>query len=132
MEGDAKRKYIKKRKEIRSFDDFYEFLLSEFELSVNLSSQKESREVVTNNPFEPIASSRITVTNDSNQSVSNNNNNNTFNSSGGTPAFSSTAPVNLGDTKMLGKKPVMKSTVGPSGDSVISDQAIVDNLIKNI
>ena len=139
VEGDAKRKYIKKRKEIRSFDDFYEFLLSEFEFSVNLSSQKESREVVTNNLFEPIASSRVTVTNDSNQSVSNNNdNNNTFSLSGGTPAFNSTAPVNLSDTKMLCKKPVMKSTVGPSGDSVILDQtindlrkAIVDNLIKN-
>ena len=137
MEGDAKRKYIQKRKETRSFDDFYEFLLSEFESSVNLSSEEESREVVTNKLYEPIASSRITVINDSNQSVSNNNTN-TFNLSGETPAFSSTAPVNLADTKILGKKPVIKSTVGPSSDSVISDQtindlrkAIVDNLIKN-
>ena len=137
MKGDAKRKYIKKRKEIRSFDDFYEFLLSEFESSVNTSFQTQSHEVVTNKLYEPMASSRITVTNDSNQSVSNNNSN-TFNLSGGVPAFSSTTPVNLGDTKMLGKKPVMKSTVGPSSGSVISDQTIndlrkatVDSLIKN-
>ena len=33
IEGDAKRKYLTHRKEIRSFDDFYEFLLLHFDIS---------------------------------------------------------------------------------------------------
>ena len=33
IEGAAKRKYLTHRKEIRSFDDFYEFLLSQFDMS---------------------------------------------------------------------------------------------------
>ena len=36
--GEAKRKYIRIRKEIQSFDDFYEFLLTIFEKNVSFSS----------------------------------------------------------------------------------------------
>jgi hypothetical protein len=35
VEGVAKRKYIRSRKEIQSYDDFYEFLLTEFENTDN-------------------------------------------------------------------------------------------------
>ena len=38
LEGEAKRKYIRNRKDIQSFDDFYEFILNTFEKTVSFSS----------------------------------------------------------------------------------------------
>ncbi|CAF1486195.1 unnamed protein product [Rotaria sp. Silwood1] len=44
VQGDAKRKYIKNRHVIKSFDDFYEFLLTHFDSSpVTVSNSKSSQ-----------------------------------------------------------------------------------------
>ena len=128
VEGCAKRKFIKNRKEIRSFDDFYEFLLSEFEPSDNTSSQSKPRQTITNNSCDSTASRQTNFVNDSNQTVSNDSN-----------AIKSTTMVNLGTTKDVGERPAVNSTiVSDSFSTSISDQtqndlrrAIVGNLIKN-
>jgi len=49
IEGDAERKYIGSRNEIRTFDDFHEFLLLQFDINGSFSSEPKSHQTVTNN-----------------------------------------------------------------------------------
>ncbi|CAF2102827.1 unnamed protein product [Rotaria magnacalcarata] len=128
VEGYARRKYIKNRKEIRSFDDFYEFLLSEFEPSDSALYESKSHQTITNKSCDSTATYQTNFANESNQIVSNNSN-----------TIKSTAMVNLGTTNNIGERPVINSTiVSDSFSTSISDQtqndlrkAIVGNLIKN-
>ncbi|CAF3328914.1 unnamed protein product [Rotaria sp. Silwood2] len=137
VEGDAKRKYIKARKEIKSFDDFYEFLLLQFDSTDNISFQPKSSKIVINNSSDLSVSGQTKFTNESNQFVSNNSK--SVASAHHVPMFSSTAVDNLGVTNVLGEKPAIKSiTVSDSVSTSIFDQtlndlrkAIVGNLIKN-
>ncbi|CAF4334200.1 unnamed protein product, partial [Rotaria sordida] len=56
VEGDAKRKYIKNRKQILSFDDFYEFLLLQFDIIDTSISSPNPPQVVNNDFSKPYSS----------------------------------------------------------------------------
>ncbi|CAM4825748.1 unnamed protein product [Rotaria magnacalcarata] len=115
VEGEAERQYIKNRKYINSFDDFYEFLLAQFEIvDIKNNSTNCSHQIISNN-----SNTNIPI----NQSVESN----------------STTLVNLGTTNVTGDVSAVKSTVIPEDisilppDQTVSDirRAIVDTLIKN-
>jgi hypothetical protein len=53
VEKEAKRTYIKVRKEIHSYDDFYEFLLSNFESNHNSKCQLKRSSYTTNATVNP-------------------------------------------------------------------------------
>ncbi|CAF1415405.1 unnamed protein product [Rotaria sp. Silwood1] len=137
VEGDAKRKYIKARKEIKSFDDFYEFLLLQFDSTDNISCQPKSSKIVINNSSDLSVSCQTKFTNESNQLVFNNSK--SLASTHHVPMFSSTAVDNLGVTNAVGEKPAIKSTTVSDSlststfDQTLNDlrKAIVGNLIKN-
>ncbi|CAF3446843.1 unnamed protein product [Rotaria socialis] len=128
VEGYAKRKYIKNRKEIGSFDDFYEFLVPEFEPSDSASYKSKPRQTATNNSCDSIPTYQTNFANESNPIVSNNSN-----------TIKSTIMVNLDTIDGIGERPVINSTiVSDSFSTPISDQtqndlrkAIAGNLIKN-
>ncbi|CAF2033848.1 unnamed protein product [Rotaria magnacalcarata] len=48
IQGEAKRKYIKNRRSISSFDDFYEFLLTHFDTNTVVSSDSQLNQVAQN------------------------------------------------------------------------------------
>ncbi|CAF4153636.1 unnamed protein product, partial [Rotaria magnacalcarata] len=137
VEGDARRQYIKNRKEIRSFDDFYEFLISTFESTDNASCQIKSRQNVDNNSGDLSVSHQTKSINDSAQAVSNNAN--AINLTGQTSVCNSNAMVNFGATNVTGERPVNNSTIvfdqfsNSFCDQTLNDlrKAIVENLIKN-
>ncbi|CAF1336330.1 unnamed protein product [Rotaria sordida] len=137
VEGDAKRKYLKVRKQIQSFDDFYEFLLLKFDSTDHISFQPKTSKIVENTSCDPPASYQTKFTNESNQLVSNTSK--SLTSTHHLPMFSSTAVDNFGVTNVIGEKPAIKSTtVSDSVSTSIFDQtlndlrkAIVGNLIKN-
>ncbi|CAF1006935.1 unnamed protein product [Rotaria sordida] len=137
VEGDAKRKYIKNRKQILSFDDFYEFLLLQFDIIDTSISSSNLPEVVNNDFSKPYSSI-------SNKTIDNQTENTTYfsdtiNISRQTPTFNSTAKVDFGVINIIGETSDIKSTMNNSSSSIIlldetiSDlrRTIVGDLIKN-
>ena len=138
IEGAAKRKYVKHRKDIRSFDDFYEFLLSQFDMSNIDTNQSNCNHRADNNqpsspttPFKPRSTDNSTSTgvhlSDSTKLIRQ------------TPVFCSTAIVDVSATNTLGETHA-KTSVNSSNYLSASDcdrtlidlrKAIVANLIKN-
>jgi len=110
VEGNAKRLYIQHRKDLRSFDDFYEFLLSHFD---------------TTNPSYSNSHSRTTTFPNTTNRQS--------------PSARSTAIVDFDTTHIMGELPAKKSTYSTTVSSCNAlDQtqqdlrkAIVSDLIKN-
>ena len=137
IEGVAKRKYLAHRKEIKSFDDFYEFLLSQFDMS-NLDTDHSNCNHRTANqlsnpstPFKPrpIDNSTSTVIHLTDNTMLTRQ----------TPAFCSTAIVDVGATNPLGETHATTS-VNSSNNLSASDcdrtlidlrKAIVADLIRN-
>ncbi|CAF1164580.1 unnamed protein product [Rotaria sordida] len=137
VEGDAKRKYIKNRKQILSFDDFYEFLLLQFDIIDTSISSPNPPQVVNNDFSKPYSSI-------SNKTIDNQTENTTYfsdtiNISRQTPTFNSTAKVDFGVINIIGETSDIKSTMNNSSSSIIlldetiSDlrRTIVGDLIKN-
>ena len=137
VEGDAKRKYIKARKDIHSFDDFYEFLLSHFESPTNASFQSKLCQTDVSNMCDLSSSYPTKSIIKSEQVVSKNSD--TLNSSHFPSKVSSTAMDTFGVADVIGDKPVVTSTASlETTSTLICDQtlndlrkAIADNLIKN-
>ena len=135
VKGEAKRKYLKFRKEIHSFDDFYEFLLSKFESLDNASFQSKSCQTMVDNSSELLTSYEAKLENESEQFVSNNNK--TLNSTCHSSITNPTTMDILVVTNDIGEKPVVKSAANlDSTSNSICDQtlndlrkAIVGNLI---
>ncbi len=123
LEGEAKRKYIKNRKDIKSFDDFYEFLLSNFDMNNFPSSSSKPQQT--------------TIHNTSNQKATDLSDNTNFTHR--PPAFRSTAIVDFSATNTTGETLADKSTkVVMDTSTIILDQttsdlrrAILGNLINN-
>ncbi|CAF2937123.1 unnamed protein product [Rotaria sp. Silwood2] len=137
VEGEAKRQYIKNRKYINSFDDFYEFLLAQFEIVNIKQSHSHFQQGAASNLCSQSTINQNNATNCSHQIISNNSNANIpMNQS---VESNSTTLVNLGTTNVTGDVSAVKSTVIPedisilSSDQTVSDirRAIVDTLIKN-
>ncbi|CAF4014169.1 unnamed protein product [Rotaria sordida] len=102
VEGDAKRKYIKNRKQILSFDDFYEFLLLQFDIIDTSISSPNPPQVVNNDFSKPYSSI-------SNKTIDNQTENTTYfsdtiNISRQTPTFNSTAKVDFGVINIIAFK----------------------------
>jgi hypothetical protein len=63
VKGEAKRLYIQNRKEIQSFDDFYEFLLKNFNTSNSYSTYIKPHQITTDNTINLTPSSVVNLTN---------------------------------------------------------------------
>ena len=137
VKGEAKRKYLKFRKEIRFFDAFYEYLLSKFETLDNASFQSKSCQTMVDNSSELLTSYEVKLENESEQFVSNNNK--TLNSTCHSSITNPTAMDILGVANTIGEKPIVKSaanldtTSNSICDQTLNDpcKAIVGNSIKN-
>jgi hypothetical protein len=108
VEGDAKRKYIKNRNAIRSFDDFYEFFLLSFEPSSGTSCSFKSLQTVSNLSTNLTESYQTKLTIEPYQIISPETK--MLNVTDLTPMFGSTTIVNPGATKSVGVKPGMNTT----------------------
>ena len=137
VEGNAKRWYIKHRREIQSFEDFYELLSTEFDTA-------------NSNPRPPV-SSNLTLNetskrdmNSSNQAKESEKLNDINNSHGAevshqAAAFSSTTFIDLGTTSISGSGPAVRSSGSVQNSSMLMlddtlhnlRKAVIDTLIKN-
>jgi hypothetical protein len=137
VKGNAKRWYIKHRREIQSFEDFYELLSIEFDTANNNSLQP-----VPNNLTLNEASKRhITSSNQNKESEKMNHINNSQNAdvSHQAAAFSSTTFIDLGATGISGGRPAVRSSgsVHNSSSMILDDtlhdlrKAVIETLIKN-
>ena len=138
IEGTAKRKYLTHRKDIRSFDDFYELLLSLFDMSHIDTNQSNCNHCAAHSqpsnlptPFNPRSTDNSTSTNvrlsDSTKLIRQ------------TPVFCSTAIVDVSATNTLGEMHATTSVNSANNlsasdcDRTLIDlrKAIVANLIRN-
>jgi hypothetical protein len=136
VEKEAKRTYIKVRKEIHSYDDFYEFLLSNFESNHNTKCQLKRSLYTNNGTVEQDISCLNPPSNrqgKSNYSIA------TVDLTQKTLPLHTTTIIDLGTTNILGETQPTKSTNNIScsstylPDETISDlrKAVVGDLIKN-
>ncbi len=144
MEGEAKRKYIYNRKKIKSFDDFYEFLLINYEVpECNIPCTEPYA------PFHQFQSNDATHLTTTRRNITFDNSNKTNFSSVDLsehlpprPILRSTALVDMGTTSLSGDEPKIHSkiTLSRSAHTITSNldettyvlrKAIIDNLIKN-
>ena len=100
IEGEAKRAYLKHRKEIRSFDDFYEFLLSFFDNASTESHNSNYNQNIANHRSNFSTSVKTKSVDKSTSTILNINDNISFTNH--PPIFSSTANVDLGATHIVG------------------------------
>lgn len=136
IEGDAKRVYIKKRKDIQSFDDFYEFLITSFDTKDSSLSQSKSVPSMTCTTFSQTSPNEHESNSDSKDKSIQISNNTDFTRQ--PPVFHSTAIADLGITNNGDGTPVNKSTNSVIDQSTfVLDQttnelrkAIVADLIK--
>ena len=137
VEGDAKRLYIKHRAGIRSFDDFYEFLLLNFDITHTSSSQIKSHSTCpqdTTHSHTSCPHASIAYPHGQSADISN-----ITNFARQPPAFHSNALVDFGATNTIGESLDNRSTNITTNSSIsIFDQttndlrkAILEDLIKN-
>jgi hypothetical protein len=135
VKGDAKRIYIQHRKNIHTFDDFYELLRSSFQPKSNhLSTLRLGQDdTLLGNTKCDVC--HIKLANESNTNFSNK----SHQSSSTHHSLSQNSESNLGATKLIGESPVitqntfsLNSSVSQT-DPILRDlrKAIVENLIKN-
>jgi hypothetical protein len=137
VEGVAKRKYITCRREIQTYDDFYEFLLTEFENTDDTLNSSKSYQTINNRSSVLTGSNSMKVASESKKSSLDNSK--TLDLTNYVPLLSSTSVANLDVTDSVGDKSVITtSTVSGSLsnstlDSTLNDlrKAIVGDLIKN-
>ena len=112
---EAKRRYIKYRNHIQTFEDFYEFLLTTFERSVSFSSN------ITYNNNDLTKSSQVHSDQTNSMFATNKSMFNTFNNpefSPKPPVLRSTALLDLDDTAMTDNKP--SSTFSLTNNTTLS------------
>ena len=138
IEGVAKRKYLTHRRDIRSFDDFYELLLSQFDMPHIDNEQSNCNHRASNNqpsnlmtPFQPRSTDNSTSTDvhlgDSTKLIRQ------------APAFCSTAVIDVSATTTLGEMHATTSVNSSNNlsasecDRTLVDlrKAIVASLIRN-
>ncbi|CAF4840330.1 unnamed protein product [Rotaria sp. Silwood1] len=136
VQGEAKRKYIKNRRSISSFDDFYEFLLTHFDTNTVVSSNSQLNQVaqsiqsVNNQSYNNKSSTDLT------SSVVNNTNSILMSQSclcsSNKVIVKDTTELNgdVSESKLTGNN---SSTDNTSLNSVVNDlrKAILTDFIKN-
>ena len=137
MEGEARRKYIKVRKGIRWFDDFYEFLLSQFDVTTSSTSLAETQQPLNNNSANELSSSSNTTEDNQREKYTDISNSIKFDRR--LPTRQSNAESILGATNTFGEIPDITSEIDLANNSSITIKqtvndlrsAIVGDLIKN-
>lgn len=144
VEGEAKRKYIRMRNRIQSFDDFYEFLLIHYDKCEHLMrpTPVHSSSYATNphhSTHDPFLQKSVTFEDHQKTRVTNLDLSDNLPPR---PILRSTALADLGATKLFGDDSVHRSDIAPPTTSsqltssldqttYVIHKAIVDNLIKN-
>ena len=136
IQGEAKRKYIRNRRSITSFDDFYEFLITHFDTVPSVSSISKPSSV--DNTLESTKSS-VCVNKSINEFKSKDVSSNDSTQVSQSRIYHSNNIVGNDTTKVYGDVSDLKSSVNTSSndtlplDSVIPDlrKAIVADFIKN-
>ena len=137
VKGEARYKYMRHRREIHSFDYFYEFLLLQYEVEDNSSNSSKFHQVINEKQCKAHTSCQVKPLDESHQA--------TCNSSNATNRISelsisnANASTNIEATNDIGEdsatKPVevFNSSTNPESDQTLSDlhKAIVGDLIKN-
>ncbi|CAF3299874.1 unnamed protein product [Rotaria socialis] len=109
IEGAAPQQYIRNRKNIPSFDDFYEFLLLQFECVDNVERANNNQLGKNTSVNDRTTVNQKTVLNNSNESIVNESNKNSRINQ--TLEISSETTVNLGTTNTIADVPVNKTIV---------------------
>ncbi|CAF4867021.1 unnamed protein product [Rotaria socialis] len=109
IEGAAPQQYIRNRKNIPSFDDFYEFLLLQFECLDNVERANNNQLGKNTSVNDRTTVNQKTVLNNSNESIVNESNKNSRINQ--TLEISSETTVNLGTTNTIADVPVNKTIV---------------------
>jgi len=144
VEGDAKRKYIRNRNNIKSFDDFYEFLLTNYDLI-----EQNTHRFQSDLSLPPANQNNFTHNSLTHKNISfENQQKTTTNSFDLTdnlpprPILRSTAIVDVSATRLTGDDSEKRSPIAPYSNishntsnldqtTYVIHKAIVDNLIKN-
>ena len=137
VEGNAKRCYIKHRREIQSFEDFYEVLSTEFD-----TAKINPRPPVSSNLTQKETSKcDMTSSNQAKQSetLKDINNSHSAEVSPQAATFSSTTFIDLGTTGISGGGPALRSSGSVQNSSMFMPddtlhnlrKAVIDTLIKN-
>ncbi|CAF1201881.1 unnamed protein product [Rotaria sordida] len=137
VEGDAKRFYIKNRNEIRSYDDFYEFLLLHFDKNSSNSSQEQSHPTCIINTSNQQTSNNAEQTIDSTEKSTDSYDTTTFTRPSSTQP--PTTVVDVGATNIAGEILDHKSTtIITNTPTILLDQttndlrkAILEDFVKN-
>ena len=144
VEGDAKRRYIRNRNNIKSFDDFYEFLLTNYDViehnTRRYQSNPSSYSANQNNFTHNLLTSK-TISFEDQQKTSTNSFDLTDNLPP-RPILRSTAIVDIGATRLSGDDFRNRSSMVPPSNishntsnldqtTYVIHKAIIDNLIKN-
>ena len=74
VEGEARYKYMRHRREIRSLDDFCEFLLLQYDVESNSSNTTKFHQVTDSKSCKISTSCQVKSVDESHQSTSNNSN----------------------------------------------------------
>ena len=74
FEGEARYKYMRHRREIHSFDDFYEFLLLQYEVEDNSSGSSKFYQVTDNKQCKAYTSCQVKPVDESHQATCNSSN----------------------------------------------------------
>lgn len=144
VKGDAKRQYIRNRNHIKSFDDFYEFLLTNYDVIEQITRRFQpnpSPHSSNQNNFTHNSLTHKNISFEDQQKTTTNNFDLTDNLPP-RPILRSTAIVDIGATRLSGDESVNRSTIAPPSNishntsnldqtTYVIHKAIIDNLIKN-
>ena len=144
VEGDVERKYIRNSNNIKSFDDFYEFLLTNYDvIEHNTRRFQPNASSYSSHPnnFTYNSLTRKYISFEEQQKITTNNSYLTDNLPP-CPILRSTAIVDIGTTRPFGDESKNRSTDAPLTNiphntsnldqtTYVIHKAIVDNLIKN-
>ena len=137
VESEARYKYIKHRKDIRSFDDLYDFLLLHYDIENHTSISLKSCQATDSKSSEVCTSCHTKFSNESHSSIVKENN--TSNVMRQSPVFSSNTTANIevtngvGENSAVNSAVVSNSSINSENDQTLSDlrKAIVGDFIKN-
>jgi hypothetical protein len=137
VESEARYKYIKHRRDIRSFDDFYDFLLLHYDIKNHSFVTLKSCQVTDSKLSEACTSCHTKSSNESHPSVVKESN--TSNVMRQSSVFSSNTTANIEATNGVGENSavssvvVSNSSINSDNDRTLSDlrKAIVADFIKN-
>ncbi|CAF3231890.1 unnamed protein product [Rotaria sp. Silwood2] len=137
VEGDARYKYMRHRREIRTFDDFYEFLLLQYDVQTLSSNSSSSTQAVDNKSSAACTSCQAKSVTESHPSVTDNSNGSNVMRQSSVLASNATANVeainSIGEQSAIKSTVVSDTSVNSESDQTLSDlrKAIVGDLIKN-